>query len=244
MMEHSSGRKAFEACIVEIVQCLAAICDTELVILADQAQIKELEHGDGSCVLKYQVEPSIKHFKFDFEFIPIEAGYIKHRQYDHYDARIGLRIHLPDPIENILRAPFGNALVHGADYTLSGHSDLEFEFIVDGVLVSFLRLEFNNFTVDSMTDTMLRHAYLDIVNELEPIVPWLRFLRYLSEESCDPEPVENIQKQLPIIIENAVNNPSITDRHVFTLCELSGSFEPAMRLFKKRYGDLFLEEME
>ena len=42
----------------------------------------------------------------------------------------GLRIHLPDPIENILRARFGNALVHGADYTLSGHSDLEFEFVV------------------------------------------------------------------------------------------------------------------
>ena len=61
MMEHSAGRKAFEACIVEIVQCLAAICDTELVILADQAQLKELEHDDGSCVLKYQVEPFIKH---------------------------------------------------------------------------------------------------------------------------------------------------------------------------------------
>ena len=116
---------------------------------------------------------------------------------------------------------------------------MEFEFVVDGVLVSFLRLEFNSFTVDSMTDTMLRHAYLDIVNKLEPIVPWLRFLRYLSEENCDPEPLENIQKQLPIIIENAVKNPSIADAHVFTLCELSGSFEPALRLFKKRYVDLF-----
>jgi len=241
MMEHSTPRRAFEACIKDIVQCLAAICDTELVIFADPAQLKELEHGDGSCVLNYQVEPFVKHFKFDFEFIPIEAGYVKHRQYDHYDARIGLRIHLPDPIENIIRARFGNALVHGADYTLSGHSDLEFEFVVDGVLVSFLRLEFNNFTVDSMTDTMLRHAYLDIVNELKPIIPWLRFLRYLSEESCDPEPLANIQKQLPIIIENAVNNPSITDRHVFTLCELSGSFEPALRLFKKLYGDLFAD---
>ena len=243
-MEHSTPRRAFEACIKDIVQCLAAICDTELVIFADPAQLKELEHGDGSCVLNYQVEPFVKHFKFDFDFIPIEAAYLKHRQYDHYDARIGLRIHLPNPIENIIRAQFENALVHGADYTLSGHSDLEFEFVVDGVLVSFLRLEFNNFTVDSMTDTMLRHAYLDIVNELEPIIPWLRFLRYLSEESCDPEPLENIQKQLPIIIENALNNPSITDRHVFTLCELSGSFEPALRLFKKRYGDLFVEELK
>ena len=239
MMEHSTPRRAFEACIVEIVQCLSAICDTELVILADPAQLKELEHDDGSCVLNYQVEPFVKHFKFDFDFIPIEAAYLKHRQYDHYDARIGLRIHLPNPIENIIRAQFENALVHGADYTLSGHSDLEFEFVVDGVLVSFLHLEFNNFTVNSMTDTMLRHAYLDIVNELEPIIPWLRFLRYVSEESCDPEPLENIQKQLPIIIENAVNNPSITDRHVFMLCELSGSFDPALRLFKKRYGDLF-----
>ena len=239
MMEHPTPRRAFEACIVEIVQCLSAICDTELVIFADPKEIEALAHGNEPCTLNYQVEPFVKHFKFDFDFIPIEAAYLKHRQYDHYDARIGLRIHLPNPIENILRAQFDNALVHGADYTLSGHSDLEFEFVVDGVLVSFLRLEFNSFTVDSMTDTMLRHAYLDIVNELEPIVPWLRFLRYLSEESCDPEPLENIQKQLPIIIENAVNNPSIADRHVFTLCELSGSFEPALRLFKKRNVDLF-----
>jgi hypothetical protein len=47
---------------------------------------------------------------------------------------------------------------------------------------------------------------------------------------------------MPIILEKALNNPSIADRHVFTLCELSGSFEPAMRLFKKRYGDLFVTE--
>ena len=119
---------------------------------------------------------------------------------------------------------------------------MEFEFVVDGVLVSFLRLEFNNFTVDSMTDTMLRHAYLDIVKDLEQVVPWLRFLRYLSEEDCDPQRLETIQKQLPIILENALNNPSIADAHVFTLCELSGSFEPAMRLFKKRYSDLFVKE--
>ena len=244
MMEHPTPRRAFEACIKDIVQCLAAICDTELVIFADPAQLEQLEHDDGSCVLHYQVEPFVRHFKFDFEFIPIEAGYVKHRQHDHYDARIGLRIHLPDPIENILRARFGNALVHGADYTLSGHSDLEFEFVVDGVLVSFLRLEFNNFTVDSMTDTMLRHAYLDIVNDLEQVVPWLRFLRYMSEKDCNPQRLDTIQKQLPIILENALNNPSISDAHVFTLCELSGSFEPAMRLFKKRYGDLFSEELE
>ena len=91
---------------------------------------------------------------------------------------------------------------------------------------------------------MLRHTYLDIVNKLEPIVPWLRFLRYMSEEDCDPQRLDTIQKQLPIILENALNNPSISDAHVFTLCELSGSFEPAMRLFKKRYGDLFSEELE
>ena len=31
-MEHNSDRKAFEACIVEIVQCLAGLCDTEIGI--------------------------------------------------------------------------------------------------------------------------------------------------------------------------------------------------------------------
>ena len=157
--------------------------------------------------------------------------------------RISLRIHLSDPIEISLRARFGNALVHGVDYTLSHHSDLEFEFIVNGVLTSFLRLEFNKFRVDSMMDTMLRYAYLEIVNELEPIAPWLRFLRYMSEEKCDPQHLENIQRQLLIISENALNNTSIADTHVFTLCEPSGSFKRALRLLKKRYGDLFLEEL-
>ena len=64
----------------------------------------------------------------------------------------------------------------------------------------------------------------------------------MTEEDCDPQQIETIQKQLPIILENALNNPSIADAHVFTLCELSGSFEPAMRLLKKRYGDLFVKE--
>jgi hypothetical protein len=47
------------------------------------------------------------------------------------------------------------------------------------------------------------------------------------------------KKRLPSILDNALQNKSIADAHVFTLCELSGSFEPALRLFKKRYGDLF-----
>jgi hypothetical protein len=244
MMEHPTPRRAFEACIKDIVQCLAAICDTEVVILADPAQLKELEHDDGSCVLKYQVEPFIKHFKFDFEFIPIEAGYVKHRQYDHYDARIGLRIHLPDPIENILRGRFSNALVHGADYTLSGHSDLEFEMVYDGLLVCFLTTGFDNFTVDGMTDTMLRHSYAQIVQDLDPIMPWLKFSRFFAQQHYKHEQIENIQKRLPSILNNALQNKGIADAHVFTLCELSGSFDPALRLFKKRYGDLFAEELE
>ena len=72
MMEHPTPRRAFEACIKDIVQCLAAICDTELVILADPAQLKELENDDGSCVLKYQVESFVKHFKFDFELFNLK----------------------------------------------------------------------------------------------------------------------------------------------------------------------------
>ena len=104
--------------------------------------------------------------------------------------------------------------------------------------------DFDNFTVDSMTDTMLRHAYADIVNELYPLMPWLRFARFLSQQHYNYEKIENIQKRLPSILDNAMQNKSIADAHVFTLCELSGSFEPAMRLFKKRYGDLLLEEME
>ncbi|MDB4593274.1 hypothetical protein OAH85_07120 [Paracoccaceae bacterium] len=66
----------------------------------------------------------------------------------------------------------------------------------------------------------------------------------MSEEDCERQRLEIIQQHLPIILENALNNPSISDAHVFTLCELSGSFEPAMRLFKKRYGDQFSEELE
>ena len=64
----------------------------------------------------------------------------------------------------------------------------------------------------------------------------------MTEEGCHPQRLETIQQHLPVILESALNNPSVADTHVFTLCELSGSFEPAMRLFKKRYGDLFVKE--
>ena len=48
MMEHNSDRKAFEACIVEIVQCLAGLCDTEIGIHTDLNQIASLSDEDGS----------------------------------------------------------------------------------------------------------------------------------------------------------------------------------------------------
>ena len=121
---------------------------------------------------------------------------------------------------------------------------MTFEFVVDGVLVSFLRLEFNNFTVDGMTDTMLRHSYAQIVQDLDPIMPWLKFARFLAQQHYKHEQIENIQKRLPSILNNALQNKGIADAHVFTLCELSGSFDPALRLFKKRHGDLFAEELE
>ena len=41
-MEHNSDRKAFEACIVEIVQSLAGLCDTEIGIYTDLNQIASL----------------------------------------------------------------------------------------------------------------------------------------------------------------------------------------------------------
>ena len=48
--------------------------------------------------------PNPQHFQFDCDLVPIEAAYLKHKEYDHYAARVGLRIHLPSQIENILRA--------------------------------------------------------------------------------------------------------------------------------------------
>ena len=43
-MKHNSDRKAFEACIVEIVQCLAGLCDTEIGIHTDLAEnIKQFD---------------------------------------------------------------------------------------------------------------------------------------------------------------------------------------------------------
>ena len=105
----------------------------------------------------------------------------------------------------------------------------------------FLQTGFDNFTVDGMTDTMLRHSYAQIVQDLDPVMPWLKFARFLSQQHYNREQMENIQKRLPSILDNALQNKGIADAHVFTLCELSGSFDPALRLFKKRYGDLFAD---
>ena len=240
-MKHNSDRKAFEACIVEIVQCLAGLCDTEIGIHTDPNQIASLANEGGSQILGYEVAPTPQHFQFDCDLVPIEAAYLKHKEYDHYVARVGVRIHLPSQIENILRAQFSSSLMDQVDYALTGHSDLEFELVYDGLLVCFLTTGFDNFTVDGMTDTMLRHSYAQIVQDLDPIMPWLKFARFLSQQHYNREQMENIQKRLPSILDNALQNKGIADAHVFTLCELSGSFDPALRLFKKRYGDLFAD---
>ena len=190
------------------------------------------------------MKPFVKNFQFDFEFIQTEAAYLKHKKYDHHDVSIGLRIHLPAPITTILRKHFYSELLDNVDYALTGHSNIVFELVINGMLYCNLKHDFDNFTVDSMTDPMLRHAYADIVNELKPLMLWLRFASFLVQQHYNHEQMENIQKRLPSILDNALQNQSIADAHVFTLCELSGSFDPALRLFKKRYGDLFMEELE
>ena len=38
-----------------------------------------------------------------------------------------------------------------------------------------MHVDFEQFEVDSMTDTMLRHSYRQIVKNLDPIVQWLYF---------------------------------------------------------------------
>lgn len=244
MSSQGIERRAFEARIVEIVQCLAGLCDTEIGVHTDPEQLASIDNDDEACILSYEVNPEPKYFRFDFDLIPIEAAFLKRKEYDHYSSRVGLRIHLPEAIEQILRRYFGSNLFEGVQYALNGRADLEFELVHNELMVSFLRIDFDNFTVDCMTDTMLRHAYSEIVNALEPVMPWLRFARFLSEQYYMHEQLERIQKLLPEILENALLNPSVADAHVFTLCELSGSFEPAMRLFKKRYGDLFLESLD
>jgi hypothetical protein len=241
MMVHSAHRQAFEARIVEIVQCLAALCDTEIGIHTNPDQIASLSEEDGSCILGYDVAPIPQHFQFDCDLVPIEAAYLKHKQYRHYAARVGLRFHLPNQIEQILRARFTSSLMDQVDYALTGHSDLEFEMVYEGLLVCFLQRGFDNFTVDGMTDTMLRQSYVQIVKDLDPIMPWLRFARFLAQQHSNHEQIDAIQKRLPSILDNALRNQSVADEYVFTLCELSGSFDPALRLFKKRYGNLFAD---
>ena len=48
MMEQSADRQAFETRIVEIVQCLAGLCDTEIGIHTDPNQIASLSDEDGT----------------------------------------------------------------------------------------------------------------------------------------------------------------------------------------------------
>ena len=78
-MEHNSDRKAFEACIVEIVQCLAGLCDTEIGIHTDLNQIASLSDQEESQILGYEVAPTPQHFQFDCDLVPIEAAYLKHK---------------------------------------------------------------------------------------------------------------------------------------------------------------------
>ena len=86
-------------------------------------------------------------------------------------ARVWLRIHLPSQIENILCAQFSSSLMDQVDYALTGHSDLEFEMVYDGLLVCFLTKGFDNFTVDGMTDTMVRDSYEQIVQDQDRVMP-------------------------------------------------------------------------
>jgi hypothetical protein len=239
MAEPLNPRQQLEQSIVKIIQCLGALCDTHLALYTDTDAIGTCEAASDKLDIGYEVSPVSKHLQFDLNFINTESTRITHHEFDQYCAYLGVRLSLPDVIENILRSVYKNQLFPDVTFAVTGHATLRLEQVDHGMLCGVLRKDFIDFEFDSMTDTMLRHAYPKVLRDLEPLMPWLEFSCFLLEQNYNYEHLKHMQLEFAKIMKQALISPQLHHPHVFKLCELAGSFDPALRLFRKRYPALF-----
>ncbi len=94
--------------------------------------------------------------------------------------------------------------------------------------------DMGEFQFDSMTDTMLRHGYSALAAELEIIMPWLEFAEYCAHNARSYEQLVKLQKDFVDVLMHVIKDPSFPTQKLFTLCEIDNSFQPAVRLIKRR----------
>jgi len=234
-----SCRRQLEQHMVDIVSCLGALCDTHISVYTDTEKIRNGEAASGGFNVGYNVDLISEHFQFELEFIEIKEICIAYAGDSIFHADLGVRLTLPTVIENLLRSAYSNILFPDAEFAVTGRARLQLEQLDFGTFIAALKTDFVDFQFDSMTDTMLRSAYPFVLKSLAALMPWIKFVHFLADQHYDREHLVNMQVEFCDIMEQAVVRPKASHAHVFALCDLAGSFDPALRLFQKPHSALF-----
>jgi hypothetical protein len=229
-----SDRRRVEQIVRQMVVTFSALSNAEIILLPDIDDLDKLSDPDVHLSWGYEFVGSSQFYTFGLELIVSDQTRMQRTDHDNIEARLFVRIALPDPLEQIFRSQFHNPHFEGVNFQLNALIDMDFYAHDPDWLWGTLHYDMGEFQFDSMTDTMLRHGYSALAAELEVIMPWLEFAEYCAHNARSHEQLVKLQKDFVEVLMHVIKDPSLPTQKLFTLCEIDISFQPAVRLIKRR----------
>jgi len=230
-----SDRHRVEQIVRQMVVTFSALSNAEIILMPDIDDLDKLSDPDVHLSWGYEFVGSSQFYTFGLELIVSDQTRMQRTDHDNIEARLFVRIALPDPLEQIFRNQFHNPHFVGVSFQLNALIDIDFYAHDPDWLWGTLHYDMGEFKFDSMTDTMLRHGYGALAAELEIIMPWLEFAEYCAHNATSYEQLVKLQKDFVEVLMHVIKDPSFPTQKLFTLCEIDNSFQPAVRLIKRRH---------
>ena len=237
--QNLSHRRQLEQHIVQIVSCLGALCETHISIYTDTDRVRNGEAVKGKLNAGFDVDPIGEYFQFELELIESEGTQITYHGNEDFHAYYGVSLKLPATIERLFRSAYKNQLFPDVAFPVTGRATLQVEQLDYGTFTSAVRDSFIDFQFDNMTDTRLRDAYPGLLDSLVTLMPWIEYVHSLADQHPDYEYLNDLQEKFSHLIEPALLSGQVLSPTVFKLCEIAGSFEPAINLFTKNNNASF-----
>jgi len=236
-MTAHSDRQRVEQVVRQMVVTFSALCHGEVILLPDLDDLDRLSDPDIELLWGYEFVGSSQFYDFDLELVVSDQTRMQRKDHDNIEARLFVRIILPAPLKRVFEDRFHSPHFEGVDFQLNALINMEFYAHDPDWLWGELHYDMGQLRFDCTTDTMLRQSYSSIADELEVILPWLEFAEYCAHNANSYEQLLTLQKDFVDVLAHVLKTPSFPADKLFTLCEIDNSFQPAVRLIKRRKSD-------
>jgi len=174
--------------------------------------------------------------EFDLDPIVTNNNWITHSSRQDASLGILLRVAFPKPIMDIFKTHADNILFDGMDFTITGFTRfLRCDIEYDGYDFNIAK-SVNAFSFDANAQAFLRHSYAAINEKIQHMMIWVKFCEAQLDQVDDPDFLKSYLPKLVTVLAQTAKDPTFATPHLFHLCEITGTLDPAVQLAVKRNG--------